>query len=440
MPVISRTRSFAGRKLEPKPSLRSIQAKVAQNERLYSLIKLDYTRKDSASIPDSELFVPEPPGNLVPTKAAPPTKAGLRGSYLKSTWAQDGIKKYLLNESYSDSDELVFGHLSVLDGKVLKMGMTPDLMAGNITALDDFQWALFDVVFLGLRPFSGHQKLSELLVKEHASFDGEIDVIDGRQAYIVGIKRPGKTSFTKMWIDRERGMPIRYEHYDRHPDSSGARVTSEVKSIELHQLPNGGWFPVKGTRSVHYRSPKPYLAFDHITVDVNSITIKREDIPDSLFTIEFPVGARVYNAITGITTIVAPTLLGKSLPDINGLGIDLSPADANDRIILVCFFNMDQRPSRNCLKQLNIRAKALKAQDIVVIAVQASNVEQAKLDEWIEENNVSFPVGMIETDEDKVRFKWGVRFLSWLILTDKQHIVTAEGFALSELSEKVQNR
>lgn len=302
MPIASRTRSFGSRKLEQKPSLQSIQAKVAQNERLYSLIKLDYTRKDSTSIAKSELLVPLPPGNLVPVKPVPPTKAGLRGSYFKCTWAQDGIKQYLLNESYSDSDELVFGHLSVLDGKVLKMGMTPDLMAGNITTLDNFQWALFDVGFLGLRPFNGRQKLSELLVKEHASFDGKIDVIDGRQAYVVGIKRPGKSSFTRMWIDRERGMPIRYEHYDRHPDSSGAKLTSEVKSIELHQLPNGGWFPVKGTRILHRRGPKPHSIFDYITVDVNSITIKRKDIPDSLFKLEFPEGARVHNSITGVTT------------------------------------------------------------------------------------------------------------------------------------------
>jgi len=41
---------------------------------------------------------------------------------------------------------------------------------------------------------------------------------------------------------------------------------------------------------------------EHITVDVNSITIRREDIPDSLFTIEFPEGARVYNSIIGVAT------------------------------------------------------------------------------------------------------------------------------------------
>jgi len=37
-----------------------------------------------------------------------------------------------------------------------------------------------------------------------------------------------------------------------------------------------------------------------------------------------------------------------------------------------------------------------------------------------------------------MRFYWGVKSLPWLILSNKQHIVQAEGFALSELDEKIQ--
>jgi len=43
---------------------------------------------------------------------------------------------------------------------------------------------------------------------------------------------------------------------------------------------------------------------------------------------------------------------------------------------------------------------------------------------------------MIQADEEKARFTWGVRSLPWLILTDKRHVVTAEGFALGELEDK----
>ena len=32
---------------------------------------------------------------------------------------------------------------------------------------------------------------------------------------------------------------------------------------------------------------------------------------------------------------------------------------------------------------------------------------------------------------------WGVKSLPWLILTDKEHVVTAEGFSLDDLNEKM---
>jgi hypothetical protein len=94
---------------------------------------------------------------------------------------------------------------------------------------------------------------------------------------------------------------------------------------------------------------------------------------------------------------------------------------------------------------LSKRAQELRAKDIVIVAVQASKIEQANLDEWIKENNINFQVGMIETDPstalgtgaEQTLFNWGVKSLPWLILTDKNHIVTAEGFGLDELYEKI---
>lgn len=130
-------------------------------------------------------------------------------------------------------------------------------------------------------------------------------------------------------------------------------------------------------------------------------------------------------------------MIGKPLPDINDLGIAVSAVNANDKAFLVCFFDMNQRPSRNCLLQLSTKAKELKAKDVAVIAVQASKVDEDKLDDWIKNNNVSFPVGMIKADEEKTRFAWGIRSLPWLILTDKEHLVTAEGFGVAEIDDKL---
>jgi len=38
---------------------------------------------------------------------------------------------------------------------------------------------------------------------------------------------------------------------------------------------------------------------------------------------------------------------------------------------------------------------------IGIVAVQASKIDLTKLDDWVKENNIPFPVGMIEGDEGK---------------------------------------
>ncbi len=135
--------------------------------------------------------------------------------------------------------------------------------------------------------------------------------------------------------------------------------------------------------------------------------------------------------------LVPPSLLNKTLPDLKKFGIDLQSNGADDKVVLVCFFDYQQRPSRNYILQLSKRAQELKAKDVVIIAVQTSMVEKAKLNEWIKENNIPFAVGIIEGDSEKIQLAWGVKSLPWLILTDKNHIVTAEGFGIDELEEKI---
>jgi len=134
---------------------------------------------------------------------------------------------------------------------------------------------------------------------------------------------------------------------------------------------------------------------------------------------------------------VPTSLVGKSLPGLNDLGIILSPADSDDKIIFVCFFDMQQRPSRNCIAQLAKQAEQLKEKGVVLAAVQASNVDQSKLDQWVKQNNVPFPIGIIKGDAEKTKFTWGVRSLPWLILTDRKHIVSAEGYNVNELDNRI---
>jgi hypothetical protein len=167
------------------------------------------------------------------------------------------------------------------------------------------------------------------------------------------------------------------------------------------------------------------------------------------FEIQYPRGTYVYlydsgeSYIAGVTSVAGfgedqlNPLKDKPLPDMEQFGVLQDPNQTKDKMILICFFDMDQRPSRNCLLQLSTRAKELKTKDVVVVAVQASNVDSSVLNEWAEKNNISFSIGMIQGDEEKILFTWGIRSLPWLILTDKEHIVRAEGLAITELDMKV---
>jgi hypothetical protein len=147
----------------------------------------------------------------------------------------------------------------------------------------------------------------------------------------------------------------------------------------------------------------------------------------------------------GIVKIARPErtpkpLVGNPLPTFDGIEIEFDAEQANDKTILVCFFDMNQRPSRNCLLQLSERAQELKAKDVVVVAVQSSMIDENTLDKWIKDQNIPFAIGMVRVDEEEIRFRWGIKSLPWLILTNKQHTVIAEGFGLDELDEEITSR
>ena len=132
-----------------------------------------------------------------------------------------------------------------------------------------------------------------------------------------------------------------------------------------------------------------------------------------------------------------PSLVGNPLPSLENMNIRLDADNVQSKTILVCFFNMNQRPSRNCITQLAKQAEHLKEKGVTVITVHVSNVGENTLNGWVKKNNIPFPVGMIQDDEKNTRFNWGVKSLPWLILTDTEQIVCYEGFGMGEIDDKI---
>jgi hypothetical protein len=132
------------------------------------------------------------------------------------------------------------------------------------------------------------------------------------------------------------------------------------------------------------------------------------------------------------------SLAGKMLPPLDQIGHAIDGDRTRDKALLVCFFDMNQRPSRNCLLQLSRKVGSFTGKGLVVLAVQTPKVEGITLDDWLEQSDISLPVGQIATaDDERTRFTWGVKALPWLVLTDRNHIVTAEGISLDELGAAI---
>jgi hypothetical protein len=295
--VVSQIAFAASQQYAGEQTLETIREMVARNEDLASLIKMNYevTYSRTAHSQESQ-----------ESQIESGRQRGRQYSHYKSVWAQDGIKQFFDTNYYFSPDESESSSSTqIVDGEVMKKKWSksnnPDQINGKIDYFENFRWSDIKPSYFSFRPFEGKHLLSEILVQEFASIHDDTEMIDGREAYVINAKRPDTpVYFGRIWIDCERGIPLRFEYYDKDPAVGQVRLTSRTDSIETHQLPNGGWIAVKGV-STYFFYPNRETSM-HIFVDVNSVTIEKEDIPDSLFTLEFPEGASIYNAITGITT------------------------------------------------------------------------------------------------------------------------------------------
>ena len=222
----------------------------------------------------------------------------------------------------------------------------------------------------------------------------------------------------------------------------------EVEVLEFVRI-DEVTFPTKAVATYTYKIPgAPENLVTRLTTTRSEIQVNPDFDSMNAFQIDFSEGMIVrdyganfeYKWVGGklqVTDGEPIPLMGKALPELKDLGIDLSPADTDEKVILVCFFDMEQRPSRNCLRRLSEQARELKAKDAVIVAVHVSKIDGNTLSRWVKKNNIPFPVGMVQGDEVDTRFAWAVKSLPWLILTDQKHIVISEGFQLGEMADQL---
>jgi len=199
---------------------------------------------------------------------------------------------------------------------------------------------------------------------------------------------------------------------------------------KLNSLTLSGDFTGDGLRHVEGLKGLTYVRIISAgSLDSNAVELLKQKLPNLL-----EIQQEIRELPTFVTRLVEA---GRILPGFEHIRIDFSAEEHTGRMILVCFFDVNQRPSRNCIMRLAKQAEELKQKGVTVVTVQASKIDGNKLDEWVKNYNIPFPVGMVQGDVEKSRFAWGVKSLPWLILTDQKHIVSSNGFALTELDEKL---
>ncbi len=256
-----------------------------------------------------------------------------------------------------------------------------------------------------------------------------------------------------VWLNVEKPVTLRRASFEASSNlvsqlSDVDAFNLEVEVLEYVRIDEVA-FPTKAVATYTYNmSDVPENIVKQLTTTRSEIQVNPDFDSMNAFQIDFPEGMIIndYDANTEYKWVCGELqvtdgepipLTGKALPELKDLGIDLLPADANEKVILVCFFDMEQRPSRNCLRRLSEQARELKAKDAVIVAVQVSKNDGNTLSRWVKKNNIPFPVGMVQGNEANTRFAWAVKSLPWLILADQKHIVISEGITLQELDGRL---
>jgi hypothetical protein len=131
-------------------------------------------------------------------------------------------------------------------------------------------------------------------------------------------------------------------------------------------------------------------------------------------------------------------LKGKPLPDLTPLGLTAAEVPA-DQPVLAVLVDAEQRPSRRALRLLGEQAATIKDKGVAVIVVHTGPMADEDFKTWKQEAALPFAIVSLKGDAEKARAAWGAGALPWLILTDKAHRVTAEGFTLEELEARIKD-
>jgi hypothetical protein len=269
------------------------------------------------------------------------------------------------------------------------------------------------------------------------------------------VKREG--DFVKLELSRDEGRRTHnmvfdlskggniVENYNKTPTAENIRKYEYEENSGIWILKSYKW-----TNSSHRKNGEVSESTRMVTWSNSIVNVPFEEDEFTMEKLGVKVGDRVsdhrinkgyrYEGVLAEVPSEPETLMGKQLPQTDVFGITLPDESTKGKIILLCFWEMKQRPARQCVRELANRIDDIKKKGVVSILIHASPADSNAMNQWMTKFKIPSPCGVVTGDPAKVetiRCKWGVRGLPWLILTDKMHIVQAEGFGINDLDEKI---
>jgi len=223
---------------------------------------------------------------------------------------------------------------------------------------------------------------------------------------------------------------------------SGAKTRIQVegkgtiRNITVGDLDDKGYFEIYLSRE-QYQQLQSGKAWFEVTVPY---TDKKAYMGEDVFAYDLLATDKTK---AGVAWIARPnsepgSVVGRLLFEMKVFNIDLSHTSTQGKIVLACFFDMQHGPSRYFLRELARQAQQIKQKGVTVVAIQASKIDENALNKWLKNDNIPFAVGMVRGHAERTKFDWGVQALPWLILADRNRVISAEGFGLGELYEKIE--
>ena len=320
-----------------------------------------------------------------------------------------------------------------------------------------------------------HERIdTELRQARTLSVESRRDSTNGSQLYVINGKAGG--SEFQIWIDPEHGHNIakaivkrawaswnRPEDHSKRPPKGYAIMW--MNNVRFKQI-DGLWVPVASNYRREHRYVTGEYEKSHSRITITDYIVNPDHGELDSFGRSFiRNGAKIKSYVdrnNGIHSARDPEYLWqrdaeivadrngclvryepekklfpavKRIPRLRYLHLKSMERKVEGKSILLCFCDMAQPASRQCVMALQKQIRNLDG--IVVALVDCLRGTAARNRSRIRLDRSSFPTGVIDRNADKLLRAWNVERLPHLVLTDKDHLVIAEGFGVDALNDKI---